>query len=63
MHEYADLGIKTFNMSGYPHLELEEAYRVTELLFPRLPVSREPDILATEPGGEIFSLLFAPAAR
>jgi alkanesulfonate monooxygenase len=34
--EYADLGIDTFILSGYPHLE--EAYRVAELLFPRLPL-------------------------
>ena len=32
MLEYADLGIETFILSGYPHLE--EAYRVAELLFP-----------------------------
>lgn len=32
--EYADLGIDTFILSGYPHLE--EAYRVAELLLPRL---------------------------
>jgi alkanesulfonate monooxygenase len=37
MREYADLGIDTFILSGYPHLE--EAYRVAELLFPLLPVS------------------------
>jgi len=37
MLEYADLGIETFILSGYPHLE--EAYRVAELLFPWLPVS------------------------
>ncbi len=36
MQEYADLGIETFILSGYPHLE--EAYRVAELLFPRLPL-------------------------
>ncbi|BAT54754.1 aliphatic sulfonate monooxygenase [Nostoc sp. NIES-3756] len=36
MLEYADLGIDTFVFSGYPHLE--EAYRVAELLFPRLPL-------------------------
>ncbi len=35
MLEYADLGIDTFILSGYPHLE--EAYRVGELLFPLLP--------------------------
>jgi alkanesulfonate monooxygenase len=33
--EYQDLGIDTFILSGYPHLE--EAYRCAELLFPRLP--------------------------
>jgi alkanesulfonate monooxygenase len=33
--EYADLGIETFILSGYPHLE--EAHRVAELLFPLLP--------------------------
>jgi alkanesulfonate monooxygenase len=36
MLEYADLGIDSFILSGYPHLE--EAYRVKELLFPLLPV-------------------------
>ncbi|MDF2923820.1 MAG: SsuD [Paenibacillaceae bacterium] len=37
MQEYAELGIETFVLSGYPHLE--EAYRVAELLFPLLPLS------------------------
>ena len=31
MQEYSDLGIETFILSGYPHLE--EAYRVADLLF------------------------------
>ncbi|WP_341532062.1 FMNH2-dependent alkanesulfonate monooxygenase (plasmid) [Nostoc sp. UHCC 0302] len=35
--EYAELGIETFILSGYPHLE--EASRVAELLFPRLPLA------------------------
>lgn len=35
--EYQELGIDTFILSGYPHLE--EAYRVAELLFPSLPLS------------------------
>ena len=34
LQEYADIGIDTVIGSGYPHLE--EAYRVAELLFPRL---------------------------
>ena len=36
--EYADLGIETFILSGYPHLE--EAYTVSELLFPKLPIEK-----------------------
>ncbi|MEH7119400.1 FMNH2-dependent alkanesulfonate monooxygenase [Neobacillus vireti] len=39
MKEYADLGIETFILSGYPHLE--EAYRVSELLFPHLPLEKD----------------------
>ena len=35
--EYAALGIDTFVLSGYPHLE--EAYRFAELVFPLLPRS------------------------
>jgi alkanesulfonate monooxygenase len=38
MKEYADLGIETFILSGYPHLE--EAYTVAELLFPKLPIEQ-----------------------
>jgi alkanesulfonate monooxygenase len=38
MLEYADLGIETFILSGYPHLE--ESYRVAELLFPLLPLEQ-----------------------
>ncbi|MFJ8267719.1 FMNH2-dependent alkanesulfonate monooxygenase [Peribacillus asahii] len=37
--EYADLGIETFILSGYPHLE--EAYTTAELLFPKLPIERK----------------------
>jgi alkanesulfonate monooxygenase len=40
MLEYADLGIDSFILSGYPHLE--EAYRVAELLFPLLPLDHKP---------------------
>jgi len=35
LREYADLGVDTFILSGYPHLE--EAYRFAELVFPLLP--------------------------
>lgn len=40
--EYADLGIETFILSGYPHLE--EAYNTAELLFPKLPIERKVDV-------------------
>lgn len=36
IEEYRALGIESFVLSGYPHLE--EAYRVAETLFPLLPV-------------------------
>ncbi len=35
--EYHAVGIETFILSGYPHLE--EAYCVAELLFPLLPIA------------------------
>jgi alkanesulfonate monooxygenase len=35
--EYMALGVDTFILSGYPHLE--EAYRFAELVFPLLPLS------------------------
>lgn len=37
LQEYAALGIDTFVLSGYPHLE--EAYRFAELVFPLLPLA------------------------
>ncbi|MGI4847238.1 MAG: FMNH2-dependent alkanesulfonate monooxygenase [Janthinobacterium lividum] len=39
MREYADLGIETFILSGYPHLE--ESYRFAELVFPLLDKGRK----------------------
>ena len=44
MREYAGLGIDTFILSGYPHLE--EAYRFAELVFPLLPLTRHAPITA-----------------
>jgi alkanesulfonate monooxygenase len=46
MKEYEELGIETFIMSGYPHLE--EAYRLAELVFPLLELSNKKE----ESGGE-----------
>lgn len=56
LQEYADLGIRHFILSGYPHLE--ESYRVAELLFPRLPVeipASDPGQLVLAPFGEIIA--------
>lgn len=39
LEEYAQLGIDTVIASGYPHLE--EAYRVAELLFPKLNLKHD----------------------
>lgn len=60
MQEYADLGIETFILSGYPHLE--EAYRVGELLFPHLDLA-VPEIPAArqvQAHGEAVANDFAP---
>jgi alkanesulfonate monooxygenase len=61
MRAYADLGIDTFILSGYPHLE--EAYRTAELLFPRLPDShgkRPADVNMTGPFGEMVGQRYWP---
>ncbi len=49
--EYKEAGIDTFILSGYPNLE--ECYRVAELLFPKLPFTPERNPLGTQfvPGG------------
>jgi alkanesulfonate monooxygenase len=39
LQEYADIGVDPVIASGYPHLE--EAYRVAELLFPKLNLRHE----------------------
>jgi alkanesulfonate monooxygenase len=49
MKEYAELGIECFILSGYPNLE--EAYRVAELLFPLLPVEHLPQPTAAAYAG------------
>ena len=63
IREYADLGIETFILSGYPHLE--EAYRVAELLFPLLSGrQREPPAEQTLSGpfGEVVANHYLPPA-
>ncbi len=61
IEEYAALGLDTFVLSGYPHLE--EAYRFAELVFPLLPrrlQEKLPGQGLTGPFGEVVANLFAP---
>ena len=55
MQEYAELGIETFILSGYPHLE--ESYRFAELVFPLLGkgTNRAGEQALTGPFGEIVA--------
>ena len=64
MKEYENIGIETFILSGYPHLE--EAYRVSELLFPHLNLAgvgnaRESSIIS--PFGEIVANNLLPKSH
>jgi len=65
IREYIDLGIDTFILSGYPHLE--EAYRFAELVFPQLPTAADqqrPVIAAnTGPFGETIANDLRPERR
>jgi len=63
--EYAALGLDTFILSGYPHLE--EAHRVAELLFPLLPLERSAggptQPVLTGPFGEIVANGIVPPGQ
>jgi len=63
MREYADLGIETFILSGYPHLE--ESYRFAELVFPLIGKAQGQPAAApagplSGPFGEIVGNRYAP---
>jgi alkanesulfonate monooxygenase len=62
MKEYAELGIETFILSGYPHLE--EAYRFAELVFPLLGKSRTgaDEQSLSGPFGEVMANSLLPKA-
>lgn len=63
IQEYAALGIDTFVMSGYPHLE--EAYRFAELVFPLLPLAVQERLSGGNPlgpFGETVGNQYAPRA-
>jgi alkanesulfonate monooxygenase len=64
MKEYASLGIDTFVLSGYPHLE--EAYQFAEQVFPLLPLKNKhvslagTDFPVNQPVGEIIANQITP---
>ena len=49
LQEYVDLGVDSFVLSGYPHLE--DAYRFAELVFPLLPGKRKVTVDEVLTGG------------
>jgi alkanesulfonate monooxygenase len=62
IREYMALGIETFILSGYPHLE--EAYRFADLVFPLLPrqAEAEPTARASEAAiGEAIAADYLPS--
>jgi len=61
IEEYAALGLDTFVLSGYPHLE--EAYRFAELVFPLLPRKLREKLPGTSlsgPFGEVVANNYLP---
>ncbi|MCZ8253904.1 MAG: FMNH2-dependent alkanesulfonate monooxygenase [Hylemonella sp.] len=63
IEEYAALGLDTFVLSGYPHLE--EAYRFAELVFPLLPRKLRESLPGTRlsgPFGEVVANSYVPRA-
>ncbi|MFO1111237.1 MAG: FMNH2-dependent alkanesulfonate monooxygenase [Bradyrhizobium sp.] len=65
IREYQDLGIDTFILSGYPHLE--EAYRFADLVFPLLSLARPGNTASirvnTGPFGETVANEHRPLLR
>lgn len=66
MKEYMSLGIDTFVLSGYPHLE--EAYRFAEGVLPLLPLAADtgrPGVVTSHRGpfGEMIGNSYAPPDR
>ncbi|MDR5881466.1 FMNH2-dependent alkanesulfonate monooxygenase [Caballeronia sp. LZ032] len=62
MKQYSELGIDTFILSGYPHLE--ESYRFAELVFPLLPRGQKatPTGPLSGPFGEVIGTSELPRA-
>ena len=58
MREYMAVGVENFILSGYPHLE--EAFKVGELLFPKLGLGRNATVINGDAPGNVE---FAHAQR
>jgi len=65
IREYQEIGIDTFIMSGYPHLE--EAYRFAELVFPLLSRAQPGEVASirvnTGPFGETIANAQRPLVK
>jgi alkanesulfonate monooxygenase len=62
IREYQDLGIETFILSGYPHLE--ESYQFAELVFPLLGKGKEQgEHSITGPFGEVMAVDIVPKKK
>jgi alkanesulfonate monooxygenase len=65
IREYQDIGIDTFILSGYPHLE--EAYRFAELVFPLLALEQPGNVTRLRanagPFGETIANEHRPVAK
>lgn len=64
IRQYMNVGVENFIFSGYPHLE--EAYRVAELVFPRIKLKTSAPVFATSglngPLGEVVANDYHPQA-
>lgn len=64
IRQYMDVGVENFIFSGYPHLE--EAYRVAELVFPRVKLKNQPPTASNArlqgPFGEAIANDYRPQA-
>lgn len=60
LQEYIDLGVDSFVLSGYPHLE--ESIRFAELVFPLLPGKKPVTLLGQTQTGGVFDVRATSAA-
>jgi len=60
LQEYIDLGVDSFVLSGYPHLE--ESIRFAELVFPLLPGKKPVTLQGQTQTGGVFDVRATPVA-